>query len=85
MYRVTIRATDPSGDQGSNTVDVIVNITDVNEPPKWVNPKTHGIKVRYEENGTDPVFLFNAKNPETPNPGPGIQYQLVTEAVARYI
>ena len=81
MYRVTIRATDPSGDQGSNTVDVIVNITDVNEPPKWVNPKTHGIKVRYEENGTDPVFDFDAKNPETPNPGPGIKYQLVTDAV----
>ena len=80
MYRVTIRATDPSGDQGSNTVDVIVNITDFNEPPEWVNPKD-GIKERYDENGTDPVLQFIAKNPETPNPGPGIKYQLVPAAV----
>ena len=81
MYRVTIRATDPSGDQGSNTVDVIVNITDVNERPFWVDPKKDGIKVRYEENRKDSVFRFNAKNPETPNPGPGIKYQLVTATV----
>ena len=80
VYRVTIRATDPSGDQGSNTIDVIVNITDVNEAPDWVKPKD-GMKVRYEENGTDPVFQFVAKNPETPNPGPGIKYQLVTATV----
>ena len=77
VYRVTIRATDPSGDQGSNTVDVIVNITDVNERPVWVNPEADDMKVRYAENGTDPVFDFDALNPETPNPGPGIKYQIV--------
>ena len=80
VFRVTIRATDPSGDEGSNTVDVIVNITDVNEPPVWVKPATDDIKVRYEENRTDAVFQFDANNPETPNPGPGISYSLVTAA-----
>ena len=32
-YRVTVTATDPSGELDS--VDVIVNITNVNEGPKW--------------------------------------------------
>ena len=80
VYRVTIRATDPSGDRGSNTIDVIVNITDVNEAPEWVKPAMDDMKVRYEENGKDPVFKFDAQNPERPNPGPGIKYQLVTDA-----
>ena len=38
VYRVTITATDPSGDKGSSSVDVIVNITDFNEVPNWVTP-----------------------------------------------
>ena len=33
-YRVTVTATDPSGELDS--VDVIVNITNVNEGPEWV-------------------------------------------------
>ena len=81
VYRVTITATDPSGDKGSSSVDVIVNITDVNEEPEWLNPKGNGIKVRHEENGTAPVFSFKAMNPETPNPGPGTSYSLVTAEV----
>ena len=80
VYRVTITARDPSGDKGSSSVDVIVNITDVNEAPDWVKP-IDGISVRYEENGTDAVVQFEAKNPETPNPGPGISYSFATEAV----
>ena len=76
---MTITARDPSGDKGSSSVDVIVNITDVNEPPAWTKPPQDGISVRYEENGTDAVEQFVAKNPETPNPGPGISYSLVTD------
>ena len=79
MYRVTITARDPSGDKGSSSVDVIVNITDVNEAPVWAKPKD-GMSVRYEENGTDAVVQFVANNPETPNPGPGISYSFVTDA-----
>ena len=78
VYRVTITARDPSGDKGSSSVDVRVDIADVNEAPDWAKPKD-GISERYEENGTDTVVKFEAKNPETPNPGPGISYSLVTE------
>ena len=79
VYRVTITARDPSGDKGSSSVDVIVNITDVNEAPVWAKPKD-GMSVRYEENGTDAVVQFVANNPETPNPGPGISYSFITDA-----
>ena len=79
VYRVTITARDPSGDKGSSSVDVIVNITDVNEAPGWTKPPKDGISVRYEENDTNAVVQFEAKNPETPNPGPGISYSLVTD------
>ena len=81
VYRVTITARDPSGDKGSSSVDVIVNITDVNEAPVWVKP-IDGKRVRYEENRTNAVVQFEAKNPETPNPGPGISYSFVTDATA---
>ena len=81
VYRVTITARDPSGDKGSSSVDVSVNITDVNETPFWAKPG-YGISVRYEENRKDTVVEFEAKNPETPNPGPGISYSLVTAEVS---
>ena len=58
-YRVTVTATDPSGDLDS--VNVIVNITDVNEHPVWT--KGRG-KPMYEENGTDAVGEYLAEDPE---------------------
>ena len=72
-YKVRVKATDPSGD--SDFVDVTVNITDVNEPPKWT--KKPGKPV-YAENGTGDVALYLAKDPE----GSGVTYSLVTAAVS---
>ena len=53
VYRVTITARDPSGDKGSSSVVVIVNITDVNERPELDNPQEgrHQGKVRGERHG----------------------------------
>ena len=69
-YRVTITATDPGGDSGS--VDVIVDVSDVNERPSLV-----GAGGAYDENRTDPVSTFNAVDPE----GSGITYSLQTEPI----
>ena len=70
-YRVTITATDASGD--SHSVNVIVNVTDVNEPPAW----TAGVTERlYVENGTDFVSTYEAMDPEES----GITYSLVDAA-----
>ena len=44
-YRVTITATDPSGD--GESVNVIVNVTEVNEIPEWDMPPKAGRTVRY--------------------------------------
>ena len=71
-YQVKITATDPSGD--SNDVDVVVEITNVNEKPEWDMPE-EGKRERYEENGTTPVLTFKASDPETS----GITYSLATE------
>ena len=71
-YRVTITATDPGGDSGS--VNVIVDVSDVNERPSF----TMGAGGAYEENGTDPVSTFKAVDPE----GSGITYSLQPVAVA---
>ena len=71
-YRVTITATDPGGDSGS--VNVIVDVSDVNERPSF----TMGTGGLYEENGTDPVSTFEAVDPE----GSGITYSLQMVAVA---
>ena len=71
-YRVRITATDPSGD--SDYVDVIVNITNVNEPPVWEKKKA---EVLYAENDTVDVSTYLATDPE----GSGITYSLVTGAV----
>ena len=74
-YRVTITATDPSGDDAF--VNVIVNVTNVNERPKWNKPLKVEGTVRYEENGAIPVFTFGAADPENA----GIGYSLVTAEV----
>ena len=68
-YRVTVTATDPSGELDS--VDVIVNITDVNEGPEW---KESPDKLVYYENDTDDVAVYLAKDPEES----GVTYSLVT-------
>ena len=70
-YRVTITATDPGGDSGS--VDVIVDVSDVNERPSLVGAGSSA----YDENRTDPVSTFNAVDPE----GSGITYSLQTEPI----
>ena len=68
-YTVTITATDPSGDQDS--VTVIVDITNHNEPPEKLEGKG---QVPYAENGMGVVATYMAKDPE----GSGIIYSLVT-------
>ena len=70
-YRVRITATDPSGDSGF--VDVIVDVSDVNERPSF----TMGAGGEYKENGTDPVSTFKAVDPE----GSGITYSLQTDPI----
>ena len=71
-YRVTITATDPSGDDAS--VNVIVTVRNVNEAPEWKMPDEDDHTVRYQENGTGPVLTFKAADPE----GAGIGYSLLT-------
>ena len=74
-YRVTVTATDPSGELDS--VDVIVNITNVNEGPWWVTtPPTSPRMVVYDENDTADVAVYLAKDPEES----GVTYSLVTAA-----
>ena len=73
-YRVRITATDPSGD--SDFVDVIVNVTGVNEPPTWVMNSAREV---YAENGTANVSTYLARDAEVPPAG--ITYSLVTAAV----
>lgn len=72
-YRVNITATDPSKDNNSVTVEVIVTITNVNEGPEWTMNED---EVMYKENGTDPVSVYRATDPERS----GINYYLVTAA-----
>ena len=71
-YRVRITATDPSGD--SDFVDVIVNVTNVNERPSFTMGEG---RVVYAENGTADVGTYLARDPE----GSGITYSLVTTAI----
>ena len=66
-YRVTITATDPSGDKDS--VNVIVNVTNVNDMPGW---ETNPAMVVYVENDTVAVGTYLAVDPE----GSGITYSL---------
>ena len=71
-YRVRITATDPSGDD--DFVDVIVDVTNVNERPGFTMGKG---TVMYAENGTADVGTYRAKDPEKS----GITYSLVTAAI----
>ena len=73
-YQVTITATDPSGEEDSVTVNVI--ITDLNEEPDWVKGKAPG-RTDHEENDTGVVATYEAKDPE----GSGLTYTLQTEDV----
>ena len=72
-YRVRITATDPSGDK--DFVDVIVDVTDVNERPAFTMGKG---TVMYAENGTADVGTYRAKDPEKS----GITYSLVTVTIS---
>ena len=74
-YRVTITATDPSGD--SAEVKVIVNVTNVNEGPKWAQSKA---EVPYPENGTKEVSTYQAVDAELPPLRAGVRYSFVTPA-----
>ena len=82
VYRVTIRATDPSGDQGSNTVDVIVNITDHNERPAVGTPhngRQEG-EVRGERHG--PRVPVQRQEPRNAESGAGDQVSACTGIVS---
>ena len=63
-YRVTVRASDGTfGDPGvlTDSVNVVINISDVNEPPEF----TAGEEiVMYPENATRPVETYRATDPE---------------------
>ena len=50
-YRLTLTATDPSGD--SDTITVIVNVTDENDPLKPSGPKT-GYSITMSETARTP-------------------------------
>ena len=58
-YSVTVRARDPEG--GSDTVNVNVEVTNVNEPPMITSGDN---AYRYAENGTSIVGTFTATDPE---------------------
>ena len=57
-YAVTVTATDPS--QESASIPVTITVEDEDEPPEVTGPST----VRYEENGTAPVYRYTATDPE---------------------
>ena len=70
LYRVTIMATDPTGEHSS--VDVEVIIEGVNEKPDWVKSEK---EVAYPENATKVVSTYLAKDPDREHKG--IEYFLV--------
>ena len=67
---MTVTATDPSGD--SDSVNVIVNITNYNESPELEGE----MLVRYVENGTEPVATYQGTDPEKS----GMIYDIVDDA-----
>ena len=71
-YRVTIKATDPSGDSGS--VTVIVDVDNINERPSFTMGNA---EVAYNENDTIPVGTYKAVDPE----GSGITYSIQSVVV----
>ena len=60
-YDVDITATDPSG--LNDTIDVTINITDVDETPEVTVPNGDTAKT-YEEKATDQVAIFSATDEE---------------------
>ena len=58
IYNVTVEA---SAGTESDSLDVIVTVTDVNEPPAI----SGGAQVSYAENGTGPVHTYTAADPES--------------------
>ena len=57
-YRVTVKVVDPS--LLSDTIDVTINVNDVDEPPVLSGPDV----MDYPENGTDAVAQYTAVDPE---------------------
>ena len=67
-YMVTVTATDSFG--LSDSVDVIITVTDVNEGPEITlgGLAISGVaRVEYAENGTDMVAMYSATGPESAN------------------
>ena len=58
-YSVTVQATDPDG--ASDSVDVVIMVNDVDEPPSFTVDNT---ELEYAENGTASVTTFTAADPE---------------------
>ena len=59
-YMVTVTATDPS--LASATIDVTINVTDVNEPPDIAGEDD--ITDEFQENSTSTIETFRATDPE---------------------
>ncbi len=57
-YSLQARVVDGAG--GSNTIDLTVMVTDVDEPPAIAGP----VATEYEENSADPVAAYTARDPE---------------------
>ena len=57
-YMVVVTATDPSG--ATDTVNVMINVTDADDPPTITGDKTFTVP----ENSTDPVVTFSASDAE---------------------
>ena len=62
-YTVTVTATDPAGDD--DMITVTITVTGVNEPPDIT-----GEVGAYDENGSDDVAAFTARDPEGETPAP---------------
>ena len=62
-YMVTVTATDPS--RASTTIDVTINVTDVNEGPEFTAPKEGDVDVTVKENTRSlNIYSFRATDPE---------------------
>ena len=58
-YSVTVKANDGNG--GTDTIDVTITVTDVNEDPEM----TGQASINYAENGTEPAHTYAANDPES--------------------
>ena len=66
-YRLTLKATDPSGD--SDSISIIINVTDVNDPLKLSGPTAED----HNENDTGTIATYKATDEDIN----GITYSLV--------